>query len=144
MIPHGMEKRILISDYMVDHISIDVTDAKQSAVPKEKFRINKYNFGTPFEDLVHDAVPYCHFQVLRPKDEEQREKALAYFKDHGKLYAAFVNRPEILLYVGCTESVYIKSRIAEVKPEEFKSIMAQAAHWFRFYGNEVPNESQED
>ena len=129
---------------MVDHISIDATDAKQSAVPKEMFRINKYNFGTPFEDLVHDAVPYWHFQVLRPKDEEQREKALAYFKDHGKLYAAFVNRPEILLYVGCTEGVYIKSRIAEVKPEEFKSIMAQAAHWFRFYGNEVPNESKED
>lgn len=84
MIPHGMEKRILISDYMVDHISIDVTDAKQSSVPKEKFRINKYNFGTPFEDFVHDAIPYCHFQVLRPKDEEQREKALAYFKEHGK------------------------------------------------------------
>ena len=52
MIPHGMAKLILISDYMVDHISIDVTDAKQSAVPKEKFRINKYNFGTPFEDLM--------------------------------------------------------------------------------------------
>ena len=98
---------------MVDHISIDVTDAKQSAVPKEKFRINKYNFGTPFEDLVH-----------------------------GKLYATYVNRPEILLYVGCTENVYIKSCVKEVKPEEFKSIMTQAAHWFRFYGNEVTEESK--
>ena len=118
---------------MVDHISIDVTDAKKSAVPREKFRINKYNFGTPFEDLVHDAVPYCHFQVLRPKDEE-----------HGKLHAAFVNQPEILLYVGCTETVYIKSRVAEVKPEEFKSIMNQAAHWFRFYGYETPEEPKEE
>lgn len=127
---------------MVDHISIDATDAKQSAVPKEMFRINKYNFGTPFEDLVHDAVPYCHFQVLRPEDDEQREKTLAYFKNHGKLYAAFINRPEILLYVGCTENIYIKSRVTEVKPEEFKSIMAQAAHWFRFYGNEKTDDSK--
>jgi len=127
---------------MVDHISIDVTDAKQSAVPKEKFRINKYNFGTPFEDLVHDTVPYCHFQVLRPEDDEQREKTLAYFKNHGKLYAAFINRPEILLYVGCTENIYIKSRVTEVKPEEFKSIMAQAAHWYRFYGNEKTDDSK--
>ncbi len=27
------------------HISIDVTDAKQCAVPKEKYRINKYDIG---------------------------------------------------------------------------------------------------
>ena len=122
---------------MVDHISIDVTDAKQSAVPKDKFRINKYNFGTPFEDLVHNAAPFLHFQILCPKDEEQRDKALAYFKEHGKLYTAFVNSPDILLYIGCTESVYIKSTMAEVKPEEFKSIMSQAAHWYRFYGNDA-------
>ncbi len=121
---------------MVDHISIDVTDAKQSAVPKDKFRINKYNFGTPFEDLVHNTAPYLHFQILRPKDEEQRDKAIAYFKEHGKLYTAFVNSLDILLYIGCTESVYIKSTMAEVKPDEFKSIMAQAAHWYRFYGND--------
>ena len=122
---------------MVDHISIDVTDAKQSAVPKDKFRINKYNFGTPFEDLVHNTAPYLHFQILRPKDEEQRDKALAYFKEHGKLYTAFINSLDILLYIGCTESIYIKSTMAEVKPEEFKSIMAQAAHWYRFYGSDV-------
>ena len=122
---------------MVDHISIDMTDAKQSAVPKDKFRINKYNFGTPFEDLVHNTAPYLHFQILRPKDEEQRDKALAYFKEHGKLYTAFVNSLDILLYIGCTESVYIKSTMAEVKPEDFKSIMAQAAHWYRFYGSDV-------
>jgi hypothetical protein len=27
--------------------------------------------------------------------------------------------------------------MAEVKPEDFKSIMAQAAHWYRFYGSDV-------
>ena len=32
---------------MIDRIAIDVTNTEQSAVPKEKFRINKYNFGTP-------------------------------------------------------------------------------------------------
>ena len=125
---------------MVDHISIDVTDAKQCAVPKDKFRIKKYNFGTPFEDLVHTSAPYLHFQVLRPIDEEQRDKAIAYFNEHGKLYATSVNSMDILLYVGCTESIYIKSSIAEVDPEEFKSLIAQAYHWFRFYGKEDQDE----
>ena len=125
---------------MIEHISIDVTDAKQSVVSKDKFRINKYNFGTPFEDLVHNSAPFLHFQVLRPKDEEQREKALAYFNEQGKLYTAFVNSLDILLYIGCPENVYIKSTMAEVKPEEFKSLMAQAAHWYRFYGKETNNE----
>ena len=125
---------------MIEHISIDVTDAKQSVVSKDKFRINKYNFGTPFEDLVHNSAPFLHFQVLRPKDEEQREKALAYFNEQGKLYTAFVNSLDILLYIGCTENVYIKSTMAEVKPEEFKSLMAQAAPWYRFYGKETNNE----
>lgn len=125
---------------MVDHISIDVTDAKQCAVSKDKFLINKYNFGTPFEDLVHTSAPYLHFQVLQPKDEEQRDKAIAYFNEHGKLYATSVNSMDILLYVGCTESIYIKSSIAEVDPEEFKSLIAQAYHWFRFYGKEDQDE----
>ena len=125
---------------MIDKISIDVTDTKLSAVPKDKFRINKYNFGTPFEDLVHNSVPYLHFQVLRPKDEEQREKSLAYFNEHEKLCTAFVDSLDILLYIGCTENVYIKSTMAEVQPEEFKSIMVQAAHWYRFYGKEANSE----
>lgn len=125
---------------MIDRIAIAVTNTEQSAVPKEKFRINKYNFGIPFEDLVHNTEPYLHFQILRPKDEEQREKALTYFKENGKLYATFVNSLDVLLYVGCTKSIYIKSTIAEVKPEVFKSIMAQAVHWYRFYGNETNEE----
>ena len=29
---------------MLNHISIDVTDAKECAVPKDKFRINNYTF----------------------------------------------------------------------------------------------------
>ena len=135
-----MDKMVNEKKAIMEHISIDVTEVKDCAVPKDKFRINKYNFGTPFEDLVHNAEPFLHFQVLRPKDEEQREKALTYFKEHGKLYTAFVNNLDILLYIGCTENIYIKSTMAEVKPEEFKSIMAQAAHWYRFYGKETNDE----
>lgn len=121
---------------MTANIYIDVTNAKQCAVPKDKFRINKYNFGTPFEDLVHYAAPYLHFQVLRPKDEEQKEKAMSYFKENDKLCVTSVNTLEILLYIGCTESVYIKSSIAEVNPEVLKNLIPQAYHWFRFYGKE--------
>ena len=125
---------------MNNHISIDVANAKESAVPKEKFRVNKYNFGTPFEDLVHNTAPYFHFQILRPQAEKQREDALAYFKEHGKLYATYVNSLDILLYVGCTKDIYIKSSIAETKPEEIRSIIAMAAHWYRFYGKETNEE----
>lgn len=125
---------------MDNHISIDVSNVKESAVPKEKFRINKYNFGTPFEDLVHSTAPYFHFQILRPKDEEQREKALVYFKEQGKLYATYVNSLDILLYVGCTKDIYIKSTIADAKPEEIQSIISMAAHWYRFYGKETNEE----
>ena len=82
---------------MIDRIAIDVTNTEKSAVSKEKFRINKYNFGTPFEDLVHNTEPYLHFQILRPKDEEQREKALTYFKEKGKLYATFTPPLSIVL-----------------------------------------------
>ena len=125
---------------MNNHISIDVSNAKENAVPKEKFRVNKYNFGTPFEDLVHNTAPYIHFQILSQKNEKQREDALAYFKEHGKLYATYVNSLDILLYVGCTKDIYIKSSIAETKPEEIRSIIAMAAHWYRFYGKETNEE----
>ena len=67
---------------MLNHISIDVTDTKECAVPKDKFRINNYTFipGAATEDLVHNSAPYIHLQILRPKDDEQRDKAIAYFK----------------------------------------------------------------
>ena len=119
---------------MNNHIAIDVTNAEECAMPKDKFRINKYDFGTPVEDLVHTSAPLLHFQVLRPKDEEQRSKSLEYFKEHNKLNTAYDNSLDILLYLGCTKSIYIKSSTTKVEPEEFQSIMAQAVHWFRFYG----------
>lgn len=125
---------------MNDHISIDVTNAKVCAVPKDKFRINKYDFGAPVEDLVHNSEPFLHFQVLRPKDEEQRDKAMEYFNDHDKVYLAYANCLDMLLYLGCTKSIYIKSSTTDVEPEELRSIMAQAAHWYRFYGNEKMSE----
>ena len=121
------------------HISIDVTDAKECAVAKDKFRIIDFSgvAGAQFEDLVHNSAPFFHFQILRPKDDEQRTRALDYFKKNTKLHITFENQPEILLYVGCTQNVYIKSGIADFETDDLKNIMSQAAHWFRFYGNEI-------
>ena len=102
------------------------------------FKINHYSFiqGNTTEDLVHTAVPYIHLQILRPKDGEQRDKALNYFNEHGKKYVTFVDRNEILLFLGCTSEMYIKSISSPVDIEELNNLIPQAAHWFRFYGNE--------
>ena len=99
---------------MLNHISIDVTDAKECAVPQDKFRINNYTFtpGAITEDLVHNSAPYIHLQILRPKDDEQRDKAIVYFKEHQKQYITFADRKEILLYLGTTQEAYIKSSVA--------------------------------
>lgn len=118
----------------MNHISIDVTDTEKCAVPEDKFRIIHFNIGNgKVEDLVYQGPPFFHFQVLRPDSEEQREKALAYFKEHHKIYTAFINSPEILLYIGCTENIYIKSLSLEFEPDELMNILPQAAHWFRFH-----------
>ena len=99
---------------MLNHISIDVTDAKECAVPQDKFSINNYTFtpGAMTEDLVHNSAPYIHLQILRPKDDEQRDKAIAYFKEHQKQYITFADRKEILLYLCTTQEAYIKSSVA--------------------------------
>ena len=123
---------------MKPEIYIDVTESKEAVVGKERFRIVKYDFvpNNPFEDLVHNGEPFVHLQILRPKDEEQRKKALEYFKEHGKAYVAFTDRKDILLYVGCTEQVYIKSKSIEVDGKVVRNLMYEAANWFKFYGGE--------
>ena len=122
----------------MNHIRIDVADVKECAVPKEKFKINRYSFiqGNTTEDLVHTSEPYIHLQVLRPKDDEQRDKALNYFNEHGKRYVTFVNRNEILLFLGCTREIYIKSTSTPVDIDDLNNLIPQAAHWFRYYGIE--------
>ena len=122
----------------MNHIRIDVTEAKECAVPKEKFKINHYSFiqGNTTEDLVHTSEPYIHLQVLRPKDDEQRDKALNYFNEHGKRYVTFVNRNEILLFLGRTREIYIKSTSTPVDIDDLNNLIPQAAHWFRYYGIE--------
>lgn len=122
----------------MNHIRIDITDAKECAVPKEKFKINRYSFiqGNTTEDLVHTSEPYIHLQVLRPKDDEQRDKALNYFNEHGKRYVTFVNRNEILLFLGRTREIYIKSTSTPVDIDDLNNLIPQAAHWFRYYGIE--------
>lgn len=130
----------------INHISFDVTDAKECAVPKEMFRIIKYNAcnGMKFEDLVHDGVPFIHFQVLRPTNGEQRKKALSYFKGHDKFFVSFIDREDILLYLGCTNNIYIKSGSVECGADDIMSIQSQAAHWFRFYGSEEHSNNNQE
>ena len=124
---------------MNNHISIDVTNANKCAVPEEKFRIINFNVGNgnTIEDLVHNEPPYFHFQVLRPESKEQADKAINYFKEHKEIYIAFANSTELLLYLGCTESVYLKSKVVtDFDTEVLNNILAQAAHWFRFHKDE--------
>lgn len=115
---------------MLNHISIDVTDTKECAVPKDKFRINNYTFipGAATEDLVHNSAPYIHLQILRPKDDEQQDKAIAYFKEHHKQHITFADRKEILLYLGTSQEAYIKSSVAPVEINELNNLLPQAAH----------------
>ena len=91
------------------------------------------NGNEKMEDLIYKWTSFFHFQVLRPDSEEQREKTIAYFEEHHKIYTAFINSPEILLYIGCTEKIYIKSLSVEFEPDELMNILPQAAHWFRFH-----------
>ena len=45
----------------------------------------------------------------------------------------------MLLYLGCTETVYLKSKVVtDYQDEDLKNILQQAANWFRFYKGDVP------
>jgi len=111
-------------------------------MPQDKFRIIKIKVGgdKTFEEIVHTEPPYFHFQILRPESEEQREKALAYFKEHKKIYTCFMNTPEILLYIGCTETIYVRSKIADFETEQLKAILNEVSWWFRAHINDKGEE----
>ena len=120
---------------MIEPIS---TDRK---IPKEKFRIINFSDGNgkTIEDLVHNEPPYFHFQVLRPESKDQADKAIEYFKAHNKIYICWASTMDMLLYLGCTETVYLKSKVVtDYQDEDLKNILQQAANWFRFYKGDVP------
>jgi len=122
---------------MSSHISIDVTHAKECAVPEGKFRIIHFNVGNgkTIEDLIHSQAPFFHFQVLRPESKEQADKAVAYFREHEKLFLSWADTTDMLLFLGCTETVYLRSKVVtDYEDEELRNILPQAAHWFRFHG----------
>ena len=124
----------------INHISIDVTNAKECAVKTDKFRIINFNVGNgkTIEDLVHNEPLFFHFQVLRPVSREQADNAMAYFKEHKKIYISWTNSTDILLYLGCTESVYLRSKVVvDFDDDEFENILPQVAHWFRFHKNDM-------
>ena len=124
----------------INHISIDVTNAKKCAVKTDKFRIINFNVGNgkTIEDLVHNEPPFFHFQVLRPVSREQADNAIAYFKEHKKIYISWTNSTDILLYLGCTESVYLRSKVVvDFDDDEFENILPQVSLWFRFHKNDM-------
>ena len=119
---------------MIEPIS---TDRK---IPKEKFRIINFSVGNgkTIEDLVHNEPPYFHFQVLRPESKDQADKAIEYFKVHNKIYICWASTMDMLLYLGCTETVYLKSKVVtDYQDEDLKNILQQAANWFRAYKDDV-------
>jgi hypothetical protein len=119
---------------MIEPIS---TDRK---IPKEKFRIINFSVGNgkTIEDLVHNEPPYFHFQVLRPESKYQADKAIEYFKAHNKIYICWASTMDMLLYLGCTETVYLKSKVVtDYQDEDLKNILQQAANWFRSYKDDV-------
>ena len=110
-------------------------------IPKEKFRIINFSVGNgkTIEDLVHNEPPYFHFQVLRPESKDQADKAIEYFKAHNKIYICWPSTIDMLLYLGCTETVYLKSKVVtDYQDEDLKNILQQAANWFRFYKGDMP------
>ena len=109
----------------------------------EKFKINHYKFGdVEMEDLVHTEAPFFHFQILRPESEEKREKALAYFKEHHKIYIAFMFAPEILLYLGCTENIYIRSKVVDFEEDQLRTILNEVSWWFQEHKNDKSEEGK--
>ena len=111
---------------------------------QDKFRIIKINLGEgkTFEEIVHTEPPHFHFQILRPESKEQREKAISYFKEHNKIYSCFMNTPEILLYLGCTETIYIKSKMADFETNQLDTILNEVAWWFRAHINDKGEEKE--
>ena len=105
-------------------------------ISEDMFRIHKYNFTrVPFVDVVTTSAPYFHFQILEPEDEEERAKAIKYFKENEKTYISFVDDTTILLFIGCTESIYIRSSINnDYDIEELKSAMTDVSKWYRVFG----------
>ena len=86
-------------------------------------------------DGLSTSAPYFHFQILEPKDEEQRAQAIRYFKENEKTYISFVDIPFILLFIGCTESIYIRSSSNnDYDIEELKSAMTDVSKWYRVFG----------
>ena len=105
-------------------------------ISEDMFRINKYAFTkVPFLDVVTTSAPYFHFQILEPEDEEQRAQAINYFKENEKTYISFVDDTTILLFIGCTESIYIRSSINnDYDIEQLKSAMTDVSRWYQVFG----------
>lgn len=121
-------------------------DDQAIEVAKEEFRLEHYKINgdsLAMEDIVHSKAPFFHYQILRPNNEKDRNEALEYFDKNRKTYVTFTVRPEILLYVGCTELVYIRSKVkTDWTDEEFDEVYLKVGQWFMLYGDEVTKEKK--
>jgi hypothetical protein len=115
-------------------------------VSRDEFRLEHYKINgdsLAVEDIVHSKAPYFHYQVLRPENEKDRSEALEYFDKNCKTYVTYTVRPEILLYVGCTELVYIRSKTrTDWTDEEFDEVYLKVGQWFILYGDAVTKEME--
>lgn len=117
--------------------AIDVTNAKECAVPENYFTINHYTFvkNCTFDDLVTTSAPHFHFQILKPQDKKKRKECIDYFNEHNKLFVASTVWSDLLLYMGATEQIYFKSSLVkEVNENDLRNVLAMVGHWYRFYG----------
>ena len=51
-----------------------------------------------------------------------------------------MNTPEILLYLGCTETIYIRSKVADFEAEQLETILNEVSWWFRGHISEKGEE----
>ena len=113
---------------------------------RNDFKVGRWDFEIEFvkrlddtvaEDLHNISEPYYHFEVLKPKDEAERDDVVEFYERRNDIFYDFGNRiMEILHFVRCTKTELIES--VEVKYDEFEAreIMMKAAKWYLTYGEE--------
>lgn len=129
----------------MDNKDNTMNDFNTLHISEDSFRINKYDFTeTPFVDIVTTSAPFFHFQLLEPKNDEERSGAIKYFKENKKLYISFVDASTLILYIGCTEGIYIRSSINnDFDIEQLKSAITDVSRWYQVFGkNRISNLSE--
>ena len=123
------------ADY--DHMNLDVNDLYNKMADPNNLSLLKDS------KTLNNITKTAKVVKIVPKEKDFlyiRNRAVSagnVIEHNNKIYIAFANSTELLLYLGCTESVYLKSKVVtDFDTEVFNNILAQAAHWFRFHKDE--------